>query len=252
MVIIEKKEIHNIPVLHVVKHDKKDDALPFILFIHGISSIKERNIQHAYMLAEKGYRVILPDALYHGERYEELNIHAAFWKVVITTIHEIELLKNYFEDQGLIEDGRIGLAGTSMGAIITLGALYQYDWIKAGLSLMGNPAYVDFAKLQLQVLKEQQVKLPLTDEQIEDQLNMLNKYDGTLHLEKWKPRPLFFWHGKCDTTVPYEGAYNFYQQLKPLYKEQQVPLTFSLDEHAGHVVPNKVVVETVEWFAKFL
>lgn len=252
MVIVKKENIQNIPILHVVKHESVDAKLPFIVFIHGISSIKERNVQYAYMLAEQGYRVILPDVLYHGERYEEKNVNAEFWKVVLTTIHEIKVLKEHFDEQGLIDDGRIGLAGTSMGAIITLGAMSRYDWINTAVSLMGNPAYIDFAKFQLQVMEQHNIKISLTNEQIEEQLNMLKEYDATNDLSKWDHRPLLFWHGKRDTTVPYEGAYRFYEQLKPAYEQKGIPLSFILDEQAGHVVPNKGAVETVNWFVKYL
>ncbi|WP_042349544.1 prolyl oligopeptidase family serine peptidase [Bacillus massiliigorillae] len=252
MVIIKKENILGIPLLHVVKHEKMEDKLPFVIFIHGIASIKERNLQYAYMLAEQGYRVILPDALYHGERLEEKHLHAEFWKVVLTTIHDIEVLKEFFDEQGLIEEGRIGVAGTSMGAIITLGAMAKYDWIQTAVSLMGNPAYIDFAKLQLQVMEQNNIKIPLTNEQIEEQLNMLKEYDATTDISEWNHRPLLFWHGKRDTTVPYEGAYNFYEQLKPTYEQKNIPLSFILDEQAGHVVPNKAAVEAVNWFVKYL
>ncbi|MEH6944745.1 prolyl oligopeptidase family serine peptidase [Bacillus sp. JJ722] len=252
MVIIKKEKIQNIPILHVVKHENVDAKLPFIVFIHGISSIKERNIQYAYMLAEQGYRVILPDALYHGERYEEKNVYSEFWGIVLTTIREIEVLKESFDDRCLIEDGRIGLAGTSMGAIITLGAMSRYDWINTAVSLMGNPAYINFAKFQLKIMEQNNIKIPLTNEQIEEQLNMLKEYDATNDLSKWNYRPLMFWHGKRDTTVPYEGAYHFYEQLKPTYEQKEIPISFILDEQAGHVVPNKGAIETVNWFVKHL
>ncbi|MGM9923991.1 MAG: prolyl oligopeptidase family serine peptidase [Bacillus sp. (in: firmicutes)] len=252
MVIIEKETIKNIPLLHVVQQENQDGTLPAVFFIHGITSMKERNIQHAYMLAEKGYRVILPDVLYHGERAEKKHIHAYFWKMVLNTIQELEMLKEHFVEAGLVDENRIGVAGTSMGAIITLGAMAKYEWIAVGVSLMGNPAYVEFAKHQLHIMEQNNIMLPLTDEQIAGQLAMLEPYDATLHRGDWKPRPLMFWHGKKDKVVPYQGAYDFYEALKPAYEQHDVPLSFTLDNKAGHAVPNKGVLKTVEWFDKYL
>lgn len=252
MVIVKKETIENIPLLHVVKQSLLEQKLPLVIFIHGFESTKERNIQYAYMLAEKGYRVILPDVLYHGERTEDQNLHLQFWNIVITTIHELNILKETFESKGLIEENRIGLAGTSMGAIITLGTMAKYDWVHTAVSLMGNPAYVDFAKMQIKSLEQSHRPLPLTEEQMNEQLNKLREYDATSYLREWNTRPLLFWHGKCDVVVPHLSAYQFYEQLKRPYEEKGVPLSFILDEKAGHVVPNKGVDETVNWFIAHL
>ena len=55
----------------------------------------------------------------------------------------------YFEKEQLIDSERIGLVGTSMGGIVTLGSLTRYSWIKAAVSLMGMPYYEKFALWQL-------------------------------------------------------------------------------------------------------
>lgn len=252
MVIIKKERIRGIPLLHVVKQQDENAPLPLVIFIHGFESIKERNVQCAYMLAEKGYRVILPEALYHGERAAEKNIQTEFWKIILTTIHELQLLKDELEAKSLILDGRVGLAGTSMGGFVTLGAMLKYDWVKVGVSLMGNPAYVEFANRQINYMKEHDFPLPLTEQQIEQTFCMLKEYDATYHLDKWICRPLLFWHGMRDEVVPYKPAYQFYEDLRSKYAKENTPLSFILNEKAGHAVPNKGVIDMVEWFAVHL
>lgn len=252
MVIIKKERIRDIPLLHIVQQENEGEQLPLVIFIHGFESIKERNVQYAYMLAEKGYRVILPDALYHGERVAHEAIQMAFWRIVLTTIHELNSVKDEFVSRGLVDGNRIGVAGTSMGAIVTLGAMTQYDWIRTGVSLMGTPSYMEFARYQLQNLERKGVQLPLTEEQLGQQLEMLRPFDASIQVDKWAARPLMFWHGARDEVVPYRPAYTFYKQLQDKYNEQKVPLSFILDEHADHNVSNKVVVETVNWFVKHL
>ncbi|WP_050614292.1 alpha/beta fold hydrolase [Bacillus testis] len=251
MVIINKEHIHTIPLLHVVKQDLIDQRIPLVIFLHGVTSIKERNMQMAYMLAERGYRVILPDALYHGERSRKMNIYPYFWEVVLNSIEEVKIIKEELEIRSLIQEGRIGLAGTSMGAITTLGAMGRYDWITVGVSLMGNPAYMQFAEQQVQAMKQMNVEW-LNDEQVAKQLDMLKKYDITQNLGQWKERPLMFWHGGRDQVVPYEAEYAFYEQLKPAYEEKGVPISYIFDEKAGHAVPNSGVVTAVKWFADHL
>jgi len=252
MVTFRKEMIGAIPLLHVVEEKKLNSKLPLVIFIHGFESIKERNVQYAYMLADKGYRVVLPDALYHGERTDGEISSVNFWKVTLTTLHELSLIKDEFVKRGLVEGNRIGVAGTSMGAIVTLGAMTQYNWIRTGVSLMGTPSYVEFAKYQLHLMEQQGAKLSYTKEQIEEQLALLHPYDATEQIDQFETRPLLFWHGAKDPVVPYQQAYGFYEQLQDKYKKENVPLTFILDEQAGHNVPNKGVVEAVNWFVENL
>lgn len=238
--------------MHVVKQQIENEPLPVVIFIHGFESIKERNLQYAYMLAEKGIRVILPDALFHGERAELKNLHLEFWNIILTTIHELQEIKEELVTRNLVDEARIGIAGTSMGGVITLGAMVKYEWIKAAVSLMGNPAYVNFAQIQLETFKKNNVSIPFTEKQIENIFHILQEYDATLNLHKWHYRPLLFWHGKRDETVPYQSAYQFYQLLKEEYEERLIPLDFILDDKAGHAVPNQGVIATIEWFNEHL
>lgn len=252
MIIIRKEAVGTIPLLHVVEEKRLNEKLPLVIFIHGFESIKERNVQYAYMLADKGYRVLLPDVLKHGERAEGDVSPANFWEIILTTIHELSLIKDEFVLKGLVEEARIGVAGTSMGAIVTLGAMTQYDWIHAGVSLMGTPAYVEFARYQMELLKKQGISLPLSKQQVEEQLAVLRPYDATEQIDRFEARPLMFWHGAKDPIVPYKQAYAFFEQLQDKYKKENVSLAFILDEQARHNVPNKGVVETVNWLVECL
>lgn len=238
--------------MHVVKQQMENENLPVVIFIHGFESIKERNLQYAYMLAEKGIRVILPEALFHGERSESKNVHLEFWNIILTTLDELQEMKEELVARNLVDESRIGLAGTSMGGIITLGAMVKYEWVKAAVSLMGTPAYVNFAQMQLETFKKNNLPIPFKEKQIENLFHALQEYDATLNLHNWHYRPLLFWHGKQDETVPYQSAYQFYQLLKEEYEERHIPLKFILDEKAGHAVPNQGVLATIEWFNEYL
>jgi fermentation-respiration switch protein FrsA (DUF1100 family) len=255
VVIVENKRIKNIPLLHVVKGEVQQDKLPLIIFIHGITSAKEHNLHYAYLLAEKGFRVILPEALHHGERDEgisEKDLYADFWKIVITTIHEIGSLREYYINEELADPDRIGVAGTSMGGIVTLGALTQFSWIKAAVSLMGMPAYEKFSLWQLDQLKNQGIQFPLTEEQIAEQLETLRKYDLSRQPEKLEDRPLLFWHAENDPIVPYTYTYKFYESIQDDYRHIPDRLQFITDKHAGHKVSRAGLKALVQWFERYL
>lgn len=255
MITIENKRIENIPYLHVVKQNNIVEKLPLVFFIHGIKSVKERNLHYAYLLAEAGFRVLLPEALYHGERdhgLTEKEIVSHFWEIVLKTISEVNILKEYYEEKGLIESNQIGMAGTSMGGIVTLGALTQFHWIKTAVSLMGMPSYEKFSFWQLEQLKNQGVPLPFTEGQIQQQLRILRKYDLSIQPEKLANRPLLFWHGKRDPIVPYTLTFEFFQTIKSYYQKNPEKLSFITDERAGHNVSIEGVNATVQWFEKHL
>ncbi|ANB59900.1 esterase [Anoxybacteroides amylolyticum] len=249
MVIIQNEKIAGIPVLHVVKAEKRQEKLPFIMFVHGFTSAKEHNLHFGYLLAEAGYRVVLPDALYHGEREQSLTnekLQLAFWNIVVQTIHEVGQVKQALCAQHLVQEDRIGLAGTSMGGIVTFGSLATYPWIKAAVSLMGSPNYEAFFDAQIEMAKQMRLSIPLSDEQLKKERERLTTYDLSQQPEKLQGRPLMMWHGERDQVVPYHYTYEFYQQIKPLYPNDK--LKFISDDEAGHKVTREAFLETVQWF----
>ncbi|WP_043933078.1 esterase [Bacillus sp. EB01] len=249
MIGINKEVVNSIPVLHVINEHLQTEQLPFIIFVHGFGSAKENNLHIAYLLAEKGFRVILPEAVHHGEREAGLSqneLSVRFWEIVINTIHEVNGLKDYYVEKGLADPDRIGLAGTSMGGIVTLGALTQYDWIRAAVSLMGSPNYYDMANWQVSELQKQGYNLPQSEEELRVQLEALKEYDLTLQPEKLADRPLLFWHGEADTIVPHRFAWEFYQSLQD--KGRQGALKFISEKYVGHKVTKQGTYGLVDWF----
>lgn len=251
VILVEKLNINGIPSLHIVEENDASKQLPFVIFIHGFTSAKEHNLHYAYLLAEKGMRVVLPEALYHGERQKDINqkdLPFHFWDIVLTTIDELEVVKEFFEVKGLIDIERIGLAGTSMGGIVTFGALTQYKWIHSAVSLMGSPNYESLARMQMDEMKKRGIQLPISDAEQKRLLVRLKQYDLSLQPEKLSNRPLFLWHGELDTVVPFEYTSHFYETMK----SKSNPVRFIADKKAGHQVSREGLLKTVEWFENHL
>jgi uncharacterized protein len=251
VISVEKLNINGIPSLHIVEDESVSKQLPLVIFVHGFTSAKEHNLHYAYLLAEKGIRVVLPEALFHGERQEGLQqkeLSFRFWDIVLTTIEELNGVKEYFESKGLIDKERIGLAGTSMGGIITLGALTKYNWIHSAVSLMGAPYYQSFARLQMEEMKKRGITLPISDVEQNQLLETLKRYDLSLQPEKIGNRPLFLWHGKLDQVVPFEYSSQFYDTIKNNFHQVE----FLEDAKAGHQVSREGLLRTVEWFETHL
>lgn len=254
MIEIHREILAGIPALHAVKSGNMNKKLPLIFFVHGFTSAKEHNLHFAYLLAEKGFRVILPDARLHGERTDgrpEKEMMYEFLDIVIHTIAELDQMKNALAAKALISD-HIGVIGTSMGGMITFGALTQYDWIKAGASLMGSPTFETFVRGQIDALKREGIDLPYTDQELEQMYKNVKKYDVSMQPETLNDRPLFIWHGKQDVVVPFGPTYDFYLTVRDKYKKYPERLHFLADERAGHKVTREAFLKTVEWFTTYL
>lgn len=253
MIEVHHETLNNIPYLHIVKAGEKDKKQPLVMFLHGFTSAKEHNLHFAYSLAEKGIRTLLPEAIYHGERKGDMTDKERtlrFWEIVTTSIKEIDELQKHFVAQNLVANNQIGLVGTSMGGITTFGALTQYSWIKTAVSLMGTPDYEQFAKRQIDTIKNSGIDLPLTEEELDAQVKALEPFDLNKHPQLLQNRPLFIWHGKKDDLVPFKLTNAFYEKLTNA--QYQGELEFMVEEHTDHKVSREAYLRTVEWFDKQL
>lgn len=81
-----------------------------------------------YAFAAAGFRVLLPEADMHGSRYDgdERRRLAHFWDILKSNIDELPSLYDHFLRAGLILDGRVGVAGASLGGMTALGAKARY------------------------------------------------------------------------------------------------------------------------------
>ncbi|MFS0688455.1 prolyl oligopeptidase family serine peptidase [Sporosarcina sp. 179-K 8C2 HS] len=250
--IVKEENWSNIPLLHIVDETMENSKLPAVIFLHGFTSAKEHNLHYAYNIAKKGFRVLLPDAHLHGSREEELDevqLSLRFWEIVLTSIEEMAILHKELKERGV---QKIGMGGTSMGGITTLGCLTAYPWIDVAAVMMGAPGYVELAKAQMSQFERRGFKLPITDEERKTLLDTLAIFDLTKQRHKLNNRPVFFWHGENDATVPFEPTFNFYKAAKKDYEDSPERFEFYKDPNAGHAVSRLGMLQSVDWFASYL
>lgn len=254
--IVEKEMWNEIPLLHVYKEEYKNEQTPVVIFLHGFTSAKEHNLHYAYQLAEKGLRILLPDAHLHGERHtslDEVQLSLRFWEVVLTSIEDVKYIREELVNRHLISnETKIALAGTSMGGIETLGCLKVYPWIDVAAVLMGSPSYVQLAKAQMAQYESRGFKLPVTKEERKHLLDTLNYFDLSKDPTALNSRPVFFWHGEQDTVVPYEPTYNFYDAVKKSYAKHPERFQFQSDKMAGHAVTRQGLLNATDFIADYL
>lgn len=252
MITITEQSIGEIPTLFVTKNYGQHKALPTVIYFHGFTSAKEHNLPLAYLLAEKNFRVILPDSKWHGNRegkISETKRQLSFWDIVINNIYDAKTIKQYLDEEHLILDGRLGVAGTSMGGITTAALLATYEWINVAAILMGSPKLTAYADQLIEQFPDQD-KLP-PEEDIAHLKQTLLSHDLSHHLHTLNDRPLLLWHGDADRVVPFAHTKSFYETAKQVYKKKK-HLQFIQEQGRGHKVSRHGILETFNWFLKYL
>ncbi|MFC3526255.1 hypothetical protein ACFOLK_17330 [Marinococcus halophilus] len=125
MITIENQTIADIPSLHIFKQADKLHPQPTFYFGTDLAAVKNK-IFPLPIIWQKRDRVVLPDALYHGERAGDIDAGRrtyAFWDIVMQAVNETQSLVNEMTTYKWIDSGRIYVSGTSMGGIISCGAL---------------------------------------------------------------------------------------------------------------------------------
>ncbi|KRL39071.1 S9 family serine peptidase [Liquorilactobacillus uvarum DSM 19971] len=250
MITITSKEIKKIPVLELVQSDKKEDVLPLVFFYHGWTGCKEKVLTQGYEIAKRGFRVVLPDALYHGERLvsgKASEHKLEFWKIIVNSIKEFPDLLTYYRNKFGIKSEKIGVSGLSMGGITTCALLRVYPQITAAVCLMGSPAPSSFARQLLHAIPGME---EINPNYVEDQIKSLEVMDLSLNPQKINSRPIHFWHGTNDATVPYQPTKSFFEQIRNHSYAKNV--TFTTTQGATHKVSYETTVEMADKFADYL
>lgn len=246
--IIEKKiYIGEIPAI-LFTPKEKEGLLPTIIFYHGWTSRKEFQRMRAFIFASVGYQVLIPDAIYHGERnpidYRE-NSGEYFWKTIFKNLDESDSIIDELVSKYNADPYRIGVAGNSMGGFTSSGIFTHNPKIKALVVLNGSCDWQDFNEM----LKKY-FSIAMTDKlkKIEERVNKVNPVNN-LHL--LNNRPILMLHGKDDKTVPAISQKNFYDKAKPYYKNKDNIKLIQYHD-LNHFVTTNMMEESIIWFKTHL
>ena len=246
---IEEQRWAEIPVLYVAE-ESMDTNTPLVFFLHGHMSAKEHNLHYAFQLVKNGVRVVLPDAIYHGERttnLSETEYNLKFWDIVFQSIKELHILYTFANEQGILNTNKVGVMGSSMGGITTSAALTKYDWIQSAAICMGVTSVSKLAEHQLQTIKISGQPLVLSDEQKAQATAYLQALDLEKYPEIFTTTPIIFWHGEQDHLVPMKFSYPYFEQNLTKTKAEYVK-----EEKASHKVSRNGVLKVTKFVAQHL
>lgn len=242
----EKINIGEIPAL-LFRTKNGEESLPTIIFYHGWSSSKESQRLRALLYATVGFQVLIPDAIYHGERNPiEYNLDNTkyFWNIILNNIDESdilieELIKKY---NGDIDN--IFVAGNSMGGFTAAGVFTHNPKIKSLVVFNGSCAWKNSNELF-----KSHLNIEMTEElrKIERRIDSL---DPLNNLELLKDRPILMLHGDRDSLVSIDSQRLFMKEIEPLYNHSN---RIKLIEYPNlnHFVTTNMMEESIVWFKRF-
>lgn len=249
MVEILQRTLQDVPLLEVVNADYRYQATPLVIFYHGWRSEKELVLTQARKLAQKNIRVVLPDAMNHGQRQQPVSTLPSFtfWNSIQGNLAEFQLIIDFYRQRQLIRDNQIGVGGYSMGGMTTGALLTHHPEIKAATIIMGTPDLNAYAQLVRDSATKHHLYLPAD---MADLTGWIDHYDLNLHPETINQRPLLFWHGTADERIPYAQSRDFFDRIHDQPYAEQV--AFITGYQAQHLVKIPLMEKIANFFEYYL
>lgn len=241
----EKIYIGDIPALLFRPKDKKE-SLPTIVFYHGWSSNKEAQRIRGLIFAAVGYQVLIPDAIYHGERNPieyTMENSKYFWEIILNNVKESFILINELTEKYGGDPENIFVMGNSMGGFTASGVFTQNKNIKSLVVFNGSCAW-EFSNEKFK--ENPEIKVTADMEALEAKIKEL---DPINNMEKLKDRPILMLHGDSDVVVSVEAQREFFQKINPLYEDKN---KIKLLKYPGlnHYITTNMIEESILWIGK--
>ena len=245
---VEEKrvEIGGIPCIYFSPRQSFEKTRT-IIFYHGWSSSKERQRMRASILSSFGFKVLLPDALYHGERkaLKNYNLLASqkyiFWDIVGRNREESSILiDGLVRDYGADPLG-IFVMGHSMGGITSGGVLVKNRRVAGALILNGSCDYKMSNEIfKTSIFKNREPSMVLDDK--------ILSYSPKENVESILDRPMLILHGEADSLVDIRPQAKFFKMMREDYGKKDID--FIAYENLNHYVTVDMMEESISWLGR--
>ncbi|MDR5659855.1 alpha/beta fold hydrolase [Serpentinicella sp. ANB-PHB4] len=247
LVDVNEIKLAGIPCIHI-KPNFINENLPTVVLYHGWSSNKENFKFIGTILAQNGYRVVIPDSIDHGERgaldYESIEVmQANFWRVVFQSVNEFTDLITEAIKTLDVDNNKIAVMGSSMGGFISSGIFAQNENIKCLVNMNGACAWEN-AEYHFRKLHNLEFA---TGEQME----YIKANDPIKSKDTFRQRGILLLHGDSDTQVPIDTQRYFYNEIKDMYKSSE-NIQLIESPNLDHYKTVKMIEDSLDWLNRFL
>jgi fermentation-respiration switch protein FrsA (DUF1100 family) len=242
MIELETRIVAGSEILHAFPKASATAALPCVVFYHGFTSSKLVYSYFAVALAQAGFRVIMPDAAEHGARFngDGQGRMARFWPILMQNFREFPALRDALLAEGWVSEGRLAVAGASMGGMTALGIMTHHPDVACAASLMGSGYFSSLSR----------TLFPSTDGWTPQAQQQLAEWDVSHQLATLAKRPLLLWHGEDDDVVPAGESFRLQQALTR--KGLDARLTCAWQANVRHRITPEALTCAVDFFKKHL
>jgi predicted esterase len=212
-----------------------------IILYHGWGTDADSYSNFAEDIANKGFRVIVPEILYHDTRnivdnhFNKEVIQNYFWKTIVESIEEFD---EFTEELGIPLE-QIILVGSSMGGFIANGIFASSKNLGGLVNINGSGSFLFSERLFRKM--DNRPDIPLEEEK------MLNKYNPVRR--KNCDSPVLLMHGDSDRTVPVDGQKDYFKYLTEVEGRNDVDLL--IYENINHQVSSEMLKDLMVWLSKF-
>lgn len=239
MIELEMCTLAGHEMLHAYPKGYAEKALPSIVFYHGFTSSNVVYSYFAVALAQAGFRVVMPNAAEHGERFSGDSAERLqhFWQILRQNFVEFPALRDALLASGWVSEGRLAVAGASMGGMTALGLMTHHPELKCVASLMGSGYFTSLSRTLFPPVQA-------------DAVASLAQWDVGHQLAELASRPLLLWHGEEDDVVPAAETLRLQQALGEAHLDAQ--LTCVWQEGVRHRITPEALDSTVAFFRQHL
>lgn len=244
----EKKRIGDIPVLEYCVGSP--EGKPLVFATHGYGSFKERMANFALQLAGKGYFVVAPDALAHGERNEPGRYSIV--QVVDHSVADLDFLIEYYKANSKVDAGRFSIVGRSMGGFVAYSYLVNGKYTPRAIApTISSPDSRDLMNywLGLSCVENHKIQRLTDPAEIAHRNRELEEASLLSRVAANEKVAVIVQNMRFDFLVGSEGSDKLYEAWKDKRKDGSyryvTPIAFF------HYIPDVAKKNVIEFFAKY-
>ncbi len=208
-----------------------------LILYHGWGGSAAGYHDAANEIAKTGYRVIVPEIIYHDTReplsnhFDQKTTQHYFWKTIVESIEEFD---SFVTELGIRKED-IVVAGSSMGGFIATGIFAREHKLSGLANINGSGSFLLSEKLFREADGRGGIPGAIEKE--------LTEYDPVKRIIS--PSPVLLIHGDSDEFVSIEGQKDYYRYLTETGERTNVE--FRIYAGVNHVFTDEMVADLAEW-----